>query len=486
MPDTERMIEPPERIRLAELMRMLSDPSTPDEKIAPYLMLDPDASGPFQPVVRINPDRVEAPELEAAVLLSSLNGAARRDRLLRYREKIKSWSGTRVVAEGDSWFQYPFLLQDIVDQLDRDHAVFCLSAAGDLLADIIRQDELVAAIRAERPHAIIISAGGNDLLGGQRLRNFLEPFHPSRPPAAYLGARFGVFLDGIIGEYRRLLQRVVANAGTGRVFCHGYAYAVPTGGRWLGRPMSEIGITDAGLQRGIVRAIVDRFHEALVRLLGESSLRGRVVLVDCRTTVPANRWHDELHPTNSGFSLVAERFRAAIRQHASAGGLEAAPEDAPEPDTASPAALSAVALELAGTYSDDVLYAEIGRRTEMVKADPMLAKLDVAVVPESSLEGVFENFHRFGAALVDRIQRELHSLLCTEDPASSEDRRAVDEVISAGRDALAGYLVTLLTGAFALPATVATVVAAILIRRFARAGLAATCSVWKPSPATPE
>ena len=87
-----------------------------------------------------------------------------------YRKKIAvGWSGLRIVSEGDSWFQYPFLLDDVIDQLFDQFAIFSLDAAGDLLQDMKKQDELSGAITAEQPQVVLLSGGGNDLLGDGRL-----------------------------------------------------------------------------------------------------------------------------------------------------------------------------------------------------------------------------------------------------------------------------------------------------------------------------
>ena len=130
------------RIPVRELERMLLDPDTPDAAIRPYLRMDVTDTKPFEPEVRINASLIEEAREESALALGSLNGIARWRRQVRYRRKIGGWTGLRIVSEGDSWFQFPFLLEDVIDQIFDEYAVFDLGAAGDLLVDLVKQDEL--------------------------------------------------------------------------------------------------------------------------------------------------------------------------------------------------------------------------------------------------------------------------------------------------------------------------------------------------------
>jgi hypothetical protein len=149
------------KISIQELLARLSDPSIPDLELRPYLMIDRVESQGFRPVVTPNPSVVAYGAEEAAVAVASLNGVSRWRRQTRYRQKMNGWSGLRAVAEGDSWFQFPFLLDDVVDQLYDRCAIYCCSAAGDLLSDMARQDELGAAVIAEKPEPAHAAPAGD-------------------------------------------------------------------------------------------------------------------------------------------------------------------------------------------------------------------------------------------------------------------------------------------------------------------------------------
>src|SRR5262245_55935836 len=105
------------KITYEELRRRMHDPSIPDAELRPYLM--PGAgSGPLDPVVVPNPERVAVGELEmdAASAIRIGNGLARWRRQRRFQSRRLLGEDLPVlVSEGDSWFQFPFLITDVID-----------------------------------------------------------------------------------------------------------------------------------------------------------------------------------------------------------------------------------------------------------------------------------------------------------------------------------------------------------------------------------
>ena len=297
-------------ITLTELKAKIRDIDTPDEEISKYLMVAHEASDAFAPQVRINSELVDDEGTEADVAMRFFNAMSKRRRQKKYLRKIKNgWTGLRIVSEGDSWFQYPFLLRDVIDQLSEDFAIFSLGAAGDLVQDMLDQDEILQAVRQQKPHVFLISGGGNDLLGDGMLKTALHPFKAGKPAKDYPNATFGKRLKSIIGVYRSIFTTLLTEFPNLKILCHGYDYALPANGRWLGKPMAGLGIKDKTLQAQIVAELIDRFNTALVGLAGE--FPGSVVRVSCLNSVGGN-WHDELHPDNIGYVDAAEKFRAVI------------------------------------------------------------------------------------------------------------------------------------------------------------------------------
>lgn len=304
--------EPPKKITLSKLNEMMRDPETySDEEIAAYLR-EPEETGPtWQPSVEVNPDLVDDEGLEADIAVAFLNRADRSRRHWRYRRRIAGgYRGLKIVSEGDSWFQYPFILKDTIDWLMEKYAVYSLGAAGDLVADMVAQNEMRDAIRAHNPDVFLLSGGGNDLLGDGRLKLAVKAFRAGRPASDYPNRNFDRSVREVIGAYREIFRELTEEFPHLRIICHGYDYALPANGRWLGKPLAEKGIDDPALQAGIVAVMIDRFNLALSDLAEE--FPGRVFRVDCRGTVGAGNWHDELHPDKKGYADVANRFHALI------------------------------------------------------------------------------------------------------------------------------------------------------------------------------
>ena len=180
----------PEKITLRQLREMLRSDDVDDAEIRPYLRVDPERSIGFAPHLEVDPELVDDEGQEGDVAVSVFNWFSKRKRQRRYRRKVRGdFDGVRIVSEGDSWFQYPILLDDVIDELNErpDLAVFSLGGAGHLLVDMIAEDEITGAIEAERPDFFLISGGGNDLVGDGRLATMLHPYSANRAPENYLG-----------------------------------------------------------------------------------------------------------------------------------------------------------------------------------------------------------------------------------------------------------------------------------------------------------
>jgi metacaspase-1 len=307
-----------ERITLEDLMRRLGDADIDEKELRPYFQVDPERSGPFAPAISIDPATVDLPAdpaeaaVRSALALNAANWWARMRRRRAFDRRIaEGYTGPVIVSEGDSWFQYPILLDDVIDHLTRKFAILSLDAAGDTLDNILTAAEYRDALVKTGASILLFSAGGNDLLGGGNLASHLrqyDPTVPQRPAADYLLPSFDRVLAEAISGYERLFRDVKRAFPQVGVICHGYDRPLPVNGRWLGRPMMSRGITDPVLQEAIIGVMIDRFNGALARL---ARLQG-AEFIDVRGVVGRERWHDELHPTDAGFRAVAARFDEAI------------------------------------------------------------------------------------------------------------------------------------------------------------------------------
>jgi len=481
-------------IPVDELRRKLFDINIPDDELAAYMLTDPAESRAFAPAVRVNPALLQPPSagsgldtaLQGALALNGLNGIARWRRNLKYRKRISDgWTGLKLVSEGDSWFQFPFLLADVIDHLSADHAVFSLGAAGDTLDDLITQDEVVAAVAAEAPHAVLLSGGGNDLVGNGNLAAIVKPFDPSLDAAGHITTALDAILSQVIGHVRSIARAVGAVAPSTPILIHTYDHAIPNNGRWLGRPLQSRGIKDSTLQREIIRILIDRWADALEALSREFGLAGQLHVVDCRGTVPDNAWYDELHPQSAPYGVVADRFKAEIRRVT--GGTQPANAlgafDRQLLGTADDDRLAASILDLAGRFDEKVLLSEIGRRASLDRARSagavMALPRDVSEVPGSSLAGGYPALRQLGTRILARAHQELHRLLCGQDEADKSDRETLRDAFNIGQGALATAIAGLLvTGPMGLTAFVAAPVAALIVRRFLAPSWEETCTLW--------
>lgn len=333
----------PARVSMRQLQEMMTNPDIPDSELKKYFIVNPGTSRPFAPSIIPDPARVDvaAPTdtLEGAMMMSWANGLCRLRRQKEFNRRHKQ-SDPRVVlvSEGDSWFQFPLFLEDVVDEIFDDFNIWSVDAAGDTMQNMVLNDaEYLQALRRNKDEvrAFLFSGGGNDIVGTDESGNsiisqIIKPFEPGQPAEWYLDTEaFAAKLRFIEMCYRTVIANVSAEFAGLPVICHGYDHAIPGGGpndtrnpmwakqdEWIGRAMREdLGIRDHGLQRDIVRLMIDRLNERLKSLCGGNNSNGafrNAWHVDIRGTV-GTLWADELHPTDAGFRLVARKFLDVLR-----------------------------------------------------------------------------------------------------------------------------------------------------------------------------
>jgi N-acetylmuramoyl-L-alanine amidase len=252
------------------------------------------------------------------------NALATSERRIAFRLKtLFGFKGLRMVEEGDSWTQYPILLEDIVDQLDHasDFAIYSVGAAGDLVADMAARKEYLQAIKVSKANAMLLSGGGNDLFGN--LKDVLSDYTAGASPAALINdAAFGPVFQSVMAGYRTIISDVVAQFPHVVIFGHGYDLPFPLDdGKWIGPALQFRGIPfDVG--REVLRVLMDRFNTALAEL---DASEFNFVYCDLRGEVDrgANSWHDELHPKNAGYGRAAAVIEGEIRKRMVSGAESA-------------------------------------------------------------------------------------------------------------------------------------------------------------------
>ena len=88
----------------------------------------------------------------------------------------------KIVAEGDSWFDYP-LHKDVIDYLIKiGYAVSKWSKQGDELENMAYNvdglSNVLSSVSHLQPKFVILSAGGNDVVGQEIIQ--IQRVHPHR------------------------------------------------------------------------------------------------------------------------------------------------------------------------------------------------------------------------------------------------------------------------------------------------------------------
>ncbi|WP_185716123.1 caspase family protein [Larkinella knui] len=235
--------------------------------------------------------------------------------LLKYPDRV------RLVAGGDSWFQYP-LLSDIVDYLARVYTVNCTSAVGKSLKNYIEKSKFLETIAQVSPRYFLLSGGGTHVFGEDFPTYIRATREGSLPiPQRYLTDEFTTALDELEKDFQRLFRLIRLQNARVQVLVHGYDYLIPAveetqSGKpgQMAKCLTERGVTDPADQQNLVRYMVDAFNERLQRA---ASQYDNVTYMDLRGTMrPATAqlkyWYDEFHPNDKGFLSIATKYAQLI------------------------------------------------------------------------------------------------------------------------------------------------------------------------------
>jgi hypothetical protein len=333
-----------EKIPYTELLRRMHDPAVPESQLRPYLMASP-TSSPLDPVVVPNPATVEVNEVEmdAASAIRIGNGLARwrRQRLFNIR-RMAGEKMPVLISEGDSWFQFPFLIEDVIDHLGDRYLVWSLDAAGDTAKNMVDlHPEYMEGLRRfpNEVRAFLFSAAGNDVIGqdengASSLFKILKPYSAGASASALIDRdQLRVVLADLSDAYTKLIRTIRAEPGLARlpIIIHGYdypfAYPFAQSGNedprspiyaardeWLGSAFTARGIADQALRREVLKILIDTLYRTLAAIAGDSD-QTLVFVVDCRGALPQLAdWADEIHGNDAGFADVADRFHAVLKQ----------------------------------------------------------------------------------------------------------------------------------------------------------------------------
>ena len=266
---------------------------------------------------------------------------ARRQRRRAARGAVTGLRGL-LVAEGDSWFDYPFfdVLQELEDGFN--YKVESVAHKGDTLEHMVygrgQVDQLARALlklkaAGKTPKAILLSGGGNDIAGTEFavLLNHKDsglPILNEQVVAGVFDTRLRVAMIELAGAVTHLCH--LTFGGALPILIHGYGHPVPDGrgylggfsflpGPWLEPGFRLKGYTNLQECSDLMVTLIDRFNAVQAGIAGGPGLE-HVRYLDLRDLLSntladgayKKAWGNELHPTASGFRAVAGRFNEVL------------------------------------------------------------------------------------------------------------------------------------------------------------------------------
>lgn len=245
------------------------------------------------------------------------------------------------LAIGDSWFEYPLYNETLSFQNNAIVAQSQLGSIGNPPPQILNQalhgqattamlsyenqGQMISVLKdpdqwlnqqTGLPDAILVSAGGDDLVGDQ-LAIYID----------YGGGglnlnRFQGILDSVQASYMDLFAFRDIFAKGVPIVGHCYDYGIPndvhpicTKSAWLWPSLSFAGYDyNSGSQ--VVSRMIDLFHDMLAALAKNPA--NNFNLIDTRNTLTRDAsqpigWANEIHPWYAGFGALANKFLVGLR-----------------------------------------------------------------------------------------------------------------------------------------------------------------------------
>ncbi|MCB0839303.1 MAG: hypothetical protein KDD99_21675 [Bacteroidetes bacterium] len=277
-----------------------------------------------------------------------------------------------IMAEGDSWFQFPAVrplgdsVKDIIDCLSKrkNYAVYSIASGGDWLSNIVKTGEYIEELDRMSADVFMLSGGGNDMLGDYRLaqmvnrpearidmdnpdervRELLQVRLGAHTPQSldvekykrglsFLNDNFYNFLNLTMSQFFLLLSELMAlpRYKHMKFITHGYDFVIPTykrrgflvsrqkainsfmdTGKWIHDALARKRIIDPEDQHAIMYTMIYEFNEMLIQLASYEKFTN-LFHIDCRGTgEDFNDWFDEIHLNSKKFHEVSGAFHECI------------------------------------------------------------------------------------------------------------------------------------------------------------------------------
>lgn len=242
----------------------------------------------------------------------------------------KHKDAARALCFGDSWFQYPPHPTDLNKQIARLFKNTLFLREGVAGRDSAMWKRALPRIQREigsyRFDAILLSTGGNDIVGSELSEFVKTPSQPQSPGDFPWGEipgpvfdhirleTFGLALRYAINDIKQVVQFRDLYQPACLVYLHTYDYIHPSGigyklgplkmKPWVKPYLDAVGLTDKAGQRVLTNWLIDQFARELKAFVSQHA---NTVLVDSRGTLRSQaQWENEIHPTATGFEKIAK------------------------------------------------------------------------------------------------------------------------------------------------------------------------------------
>jgi len=241
----------------------------------------------------------------------------------------------RILAEGDSWFEYPLPVahgDGVIYQLQKllGYEIANMAHHGleveQMMGLSIRQEIIT---RLSNPQvkfdALLFSGGGNDIVGDQ-FCIWLKDSPPVPAPTQMLDMNaVNSTLAILEAEYRELVDIRNQYSPQTVIFAHAYDFPPITGkgvcgaGPWL-KPSLDYAYQHLGVANPnpndefvVVKTLMQMFRAMLDRIAADPTVQKFILVPTQGTLTPdASDWQNEIHPSSAGFAKIAKEFQTSL------------------------------------------------------------------------------------------------------------------------------------------------------------------------------
>lgn len=128
---------------------------------------------------------------------------------------------------------------------------------------------------------------------------------------------------------------------------------------------------------------------------------------------------------------------------------------------------------------EDQLYEELGMRLKAYGTDLSVgSSFSPEVRYQAEVMGTMDDLRLFGRKYFRGVNENAYELICGKGLTDQQDRKKLEDAFKIGPSEVAAFMAGLLVTHLAIPAGIAAVVAAIVLKVFFKPALTAMCEVW--------